>query len=109
MLCYHGYGSDGPDESDMSSGFRERKTKLFKNIACDTKCWYHPCVDPEGDRGSGHPLKKYKNIGFPSNTAPDHLKITKLPSQHSMMRHHQHASETPFKWRLAGGPMMAQL
>ena len=36
------------------------------------------------------------------------LKITKLPSQHSMMGHHRHASETPFKWRFTGGPMMAR-
>ena len=26
-----------------------------------------------------------------------------------MLGHHQHASETPFKWRYAGGPMMARL
>ena len=24
-----------------------------------------------------------------------------------MFGHHRHASETPFKWRFAGGPMMA--
>ena len=40
------------------------------------------------------PLKNHKNIGFLSNTGPDPLKITKLPSQHSMLGHHQHASET---------------
>ena len=26
-----------------------------------------------------------------------------------MLGHHQHASETPFKWRFAGGPMIARL
>ena len=26
-----------------------------------------------------------------------------------MLGHHRHASETPFKWRFAGGPMFAQL
>ena len=26
-----------------------------------------------------------------------------------MLGHHQHASKTPFKWRFAGGPMMARL
>ena len=33
-------------------------------------------ADPEGGRGSGpHPLlKNYKNIGFLSNTGPDHLR-----------------------------------
>ena len=49
-----------------------------------------------GDRGSGPPLKNHKNKGFLSNTGPDPLKITKLPSQHSMLGHHQHASETLF-------------
>ena len=26
-----------------------------------------------------------------------------------MSGHHKHASEAPFKWRFAGGPMMAHL
>ena len=42
------------------------------------------------------PLKNHKDIGFPSNIDLDPLKITKLPSQHSMLGHHLHASETPF-------------
>ena len=53
------------------------------------------------------PLENYKNKGFLSNTAPDPLKITKLPSQHSMLGHHQPASKTPFKCRFAGGLLMA--
>ena len=63
------------------------------------------CTDRErgggGGQGSRHPipLKNHKNIGFLNNTGPDPLKITKLPSQHSMLGHHRHASETPFKWR----------
>ena len=60
-----------------------------------------------GGRGSISPLKNHKNIGFPSNIDPDLLKITKLPSQHSMVGHYRHASETPLKWCFAGGPMMA--
>ena len=55
------------------------------------------------------PLKNHQNIGFLSNTGPDPLKITKLSSQHSMFGHYRHANETPFKWRFAGGPMMARL
>ena len=49
-----------------------------------------PCADPEGggiggpDPSPPPPLKNHKNIGFLSNTGPDHLQITKLPSQHSM-------------------------
>ena len=49
-----------------------------------------------GDRGSGPPMKNHKNIGSLSNSGPDPLKITKLPSQHSMLGHHKRASETPF-------------
>ena len=60
-----------------------------------------------GSRPPPHEKSQYNNIGFLSNTDPDPLKITKLPSQHSMLGHHRHASETPFKWRFAGGSMMA--
>ena len=35
------------------------------------------CADPEGDRGSGSPLKNHKNIGFLSNTGPDPLEYHK--------------------------------
>ena len=73
-------------------------------------------ADPEGGtQGGGQgvrtppPLKNQKNIGFLSNSGPDPLKIRKLPNQQSMLGHHQHASETPFKWRFAGGPMMTRL
>ena len=54
-------------------------------------------------------LKNRKNIGFLSNTGPDPLQITKLPSQHSMLGHHRPAIETPFKRRFAGGPLMTRL
>ena len=71
---------------------------------------YHVRIQ-RGDRGSGPPppLKNRKNIGFPSNIGPDPLIIPKLPSQHSMLGHHQHASETPFKWRFAGWLIIARL
>ena len=64
-----------------------------------------------GDRGSGltPTPKKSQNIGFLSNLLQISRKITKLPGQHSMLGHHQHACETPFKWRFAGGPMIARL
>ena len=42
------------------------------------------------------PMKNHKNIWFTSNIDLDPLKITKLPSQHSMLGHHRHANETPF-------------
>ena len=66
-------------------------------------------ADPEGGRQGVRPppLKNHKNIGFPTNNDPDPLKSTKLPSQHSMVGHYQHASKTPFQWRFPAGPMMA--
>ena len=61
-----------------------------------------------GARGGGWTgldpfLKNHKNIGFLSKTGLDPLKLTKLPSQYSMLGHHRPASETPLKWRFAGG------
>ena len=79
-------------------------------------------------QGSGTPLKNHNTIEiiseydqektqfktadnpmapleFSSNTGPDPLKITKLPSQHSKLGHHWHSSETP----LNGGPIMTLL
>ena len=54
-------------------------------------------------------LKNYENIGVLSNSGPDPLKNHKATEPESMLGHHQHASEMPFKWRFAGGPMMARL
>ena len=65
------------------------------------------CAHPE-ESGPPPPPKNHTNIGFLSITGLDPLKNTKLPNQHSMLRHHRHASETPFKWRFADGPMMAR-
>ena len=62
-----------------------------------------------GRRSGPPPRKNHINIEFPNSTGPDPLKITKLLIQHSMSRHHQPASETPFKWRFAGGPLMSCL
>ena len=62
-----------------------------------------------GGQGSEPHVKNHKYIGLFSNTGLDPLKIIKLPCKHSMLGHHRHASETPFKWRFAGGPIMARL
>ena len=32
-----------------------------------------------------------------------------IPSQHIILGHHRSTSETPFKWRFAGGPMVAHI
>ena len=91
-------------------------------------------ADPEGGGGQGvrTPTEKSQKYGVFSNTGQDPLKTTKLPSQHSMLGHHRptseatfkmgqqrptsetpfhnrSTSETPFKWRFVGGPMMARL
>ena len=66
------------------------------------------CADPEEGQGVRTPTEKSQNIGFLSNTGPDPLKITELQSQLSMLGHNQYASETPFKWRFAGVPMMTR-
>ena len=75
-------------------------------------------INMSGSRGGGGggggqgvltSLENHINKEFLSNTGPDPLKITKLPSQHSILDHLQPASETPFKWRFAGELMMAHL
>ena len=45
-------------------------------------------------RGGGglNPPEKSQNVGFTSKTGADPWKIAKLPSQHSMLGHLQHAS-----------------
>ena len=67
------------------------------------------CPDPEGGQGVRTPLKNHKNIGFLSSTGPDPLKNHKAtkPAFNVGSLWHQSARETPFKWRFAGGLMMA--
>ena len=65
-----------------------------------------PFAAPDGGQGV-RTLKNYKNIGSLSNTGPNPLKISKIPSQPLMLDHHRPARETPFKWRLSGGPILA--
>ena len=60
-----------------------------------------------GGAGGPDSPENHKNIEFFNNTGPDPLKITKLPSQQSMLGHYRHARETLFKWRFAGVLIMA--
>ena len=119
-ICKNGLD---PSRSDRME-FRKECFVNLKNYACDrkyAKC--HTKADAHdkmgfqyisisvyivrshariqrGDRGSGPPppfLKNHKNIEFLGNTGPDPLEFSKLPSQHSTLGHHRHASETPFK------------
>ena len=58
-----------------------------------------PWTDPEGGGGVFGPLlNNHKNIWFLSNTGLDPLKNHKVTNQHSMLGHHWHARETPFKF-----------
>ena len=62
------------------------------------------CADPEG--GGGVPeLQKYRVLKQYWSGSPEK---SQLPIHHSIMGHHWPASETPFKWRFAGGPLMAR-
>ena len=91
---------------DFQFGFEEtlENVSLFGRIYLSLMCRIE-----RGDRGSRSPLKKITKLyGFLAILVWIPWKITKLPSQHSMLGHHRHASETPFKWRFAGRPMMVQ-
>ena len=71
--------------------------RAFTGRICHNYPKLTSCADPEWGQGvRAHPsLKNHTNIGFLSKTGLDPLKITKLPSQHSMLDHLRHASETP--------------
>ena len=65
-------------------------------------------------RGAGDPdipplTEKSQHKEFLSNTGQDPLKNHKAAKPDSISGRHLHAIETPFKWRFAGGPMMARL
>ena len=68
--------------------------------ANDLHVWTRKCLDPY--------WKITKLKGFLAILVLNAWKITisKLPSQHSMLGHHRPASETPFKWGFAVGPMI---
>ena len=55
---------------------------VFSNL---NKCIHCPvpCADPDGGQGIPTPPPPEKNIEFLSNTGPDPLEFSKLPSQHS--------------------------
>ena len=61
-----------------------------------------------GGEGGGSP-EKITNLKYFSNTNPDSLKITKLPSQHSMFSQHRPASERPFKSGASRGDIVSLL
>ena len=54
------------------------------------------------------PLKNHNDTGFLSNTGPDPLKNHKATEPTFNVGPTSAASETPFQWRSAGGPMMVR-
>ena len=62
--------------------------------------WFvHPCADPESFARGGPTVTTFLLFSFYEGKR---IKIALKAG------HHRPASETPFKWRFAGGPMMAQ-
>ena len=80
---------------------------FFSNIYFCLHFWdgerLHAWIQRGGTGGPGPPEKTQK-YRVPYHTVPDPLKITKLPSQHSMLGHRWHASETVL-WRADDGPI----
>ena len=70
------------------------------------------CIYMCGSRGGGRgsaPPEKSRNIGDLSHSGPDPLKNHEATEPAFNVGPLQHASKMPFKWRFAGGPMMARL
>ena len=91
---------------DMRIGYHENNTPSI-SMQSEILKGVKPCLDPERGPWVGTPLKTHKNIEFLSNSGPDSMKNYKATNPHSMSDHYQHASETPFKRRFAGGLMIA--
>ena len=84
------------------------QTKIYISSPTLDICTYAR-IQRGGAGGPDTPTpEKSQKIGFLSNTDADPLKITKLPSQHSKSGHPRPTSETRFKWRFAGGSIMAR-
>ena len=62
-----------------------------------------------GDRGYGPHSKNHKNVGFLTETDLDPLENHKATKLAFNVGPYRPTSETPFKWRFAGGPIMAHL
>ena len=73
------------------AGYRLKKV----GASCRTKVMHGSRRVTGGPDPPPPPSEKTQNIGFLIDTGQDPLKIAKLPSQHSMLLHQRHASETP--------------
>ena len=74
---------------------------------------YYSCADPgvQGVQTPCIPLKNHKNIRFLSNTGPDPLKNYKATKSAFNVgpTSARQRNAISIKWRIDGGPMMAQL
>ena len=61
-----------------------------------------------GKKGVRNPLKAHEKLGFLSKAGPDPLKSRKATKPEFNARPSLGASETPFKWRFTGEPMMGR-
>ena len=78
-------------KNGLDPGIQERMFRQVKNLfMCDRK--YAKCRTKADAYHA-----RIQRGEFLSNTGPDPLKFSKLPSQHSTLGHHRHASQTPFK------------
>ena len=98
------YGSNTHDTGDMLTATLFWISCIFETIRPfeRTRVYIPMGGSKRGGRGSGPPEKSL-NIGFLNNTG----QIIKLPSHHSMLGHHRHASETPLNgWWADYGPLL---
>ena len=82
-----------------------------KDIADVAESGEKPCADPEGEQGvrTPPPLKNHRNIGFLSKTGLDSKENSKATELAFYAGPYRPTSETPFKWRFDGRPMLARL
>ena len=85
-----------------ASTYLNRHRKMGKLMQVHTII--NPMRGSRGDYPPPQPLKITKLLGDLTIM----VRIPRKPSQYSMLGHHRPASETPFKWRFAGGSIMAR-
>ena len=101
--------SEGSDEHAHPQGLAGALTAhIHRRNVDEGACLKHVRIQRGGTGGPDPPPRKSQKCRFFSNTDRDLLKILRIPSQHSILGHNNHASKMPFKWPFAGGPMMAR-
>ena len=83
-------------------------SRRFWQITFSTDPWLS-WADPERGTEGPDPLEKSQKFRVSKQYWSRYPEKSPRQSQHSMLGHYRPASETPFKWRFAGGPMMARI